>query len=234
MSIFFTPLVLIIIILLIGLVLRFRNYLLSPKLSRTALLVYCAILIISALSVYLLPTENLRQQHNLEQDLYTQANNNMVNFLEIAKQGKLDSTPGVYKNAGYRYQVADDRLVLAPDDGLPCEILIHRGLTDEKIIEISSYVTSHIIQNTDITEQILPPVFSLSGNTLRISPPDRYTLEYISFKKDFTSLQFSASPNADPLRNSTVFGRQAIYLSVPKSLRIEAGQHTVVYLNSNS
>ncbi|NLI91276.1 MAG: hypothetical protein GX434_03475 [Peptococcaceae bacterium] len=83
----------------------------------------------------------------------------------------------------------------------------------------------------NITERILPPDFQLEGNLLTIRPPAPYSIDFICFKPDMTSTQFVKDTTPNPFSYPTIFGRQAVYLIIPKDMEINTNAGNIIYVN---
>jgi hypothetical protein len=230
MSNVFSLLALLILIIGILLLRRIHKIRLTAKISSYLMLAYCVVLLLSALAVPFLTSDSLIKIETDTDLKYTQANEAAANLIELAKHGQLDNSPGIYKNASLSFPFQGKSLGLASNDP-SSSILIERTSPGSNQIEVSSYITTFLTQGVDITQKVLPPDIKLEGNILSIHAPSPYTISFISFKPDFTAAQFTEKKTSNPAGNLLIFGRQAIYLRIPRDLRIDTGLSNITYLD---
>lgn len=232
MSLSILSLILLVVILL-GILLMTKNKKpFVPNLRNYFFLFYCAVLLLAALAVYALPDQDFiqRAKNNPDQAI-SEARQTEANLFEIAKQGNLDHTKGIYLNLSQDFIVGEDRLNLKLANGMESEVWIERKDSNDGKIEVRSYVTPHLVEHVDFSAKIRPPVISLEGNKLQIQPPARYTLDLKTFKDNFISAQFRGSSPAESFGNTTVFGRQIIYLRIPAGMKVSSNQPYIIYLD---
>lgn len=232
MSIIFLSIVIMFLLIFFLFMSKSKRPLFSGLLSKYLMLCYCGVLLLSCPAVYVLPPKTLIQTSEDQNQQISQAQDTAARLLDIAKQGKLDRTPGIHKKADFSFQVAVDKLELVPGGNFDYDILIARKDSDDGLVQVSSYMTSTFVQGMDVTQNILPPVVNLEGNRLKLNSPEYYTLNYAAFKPDFTAQQFTGGfmlSVPEPFGN-TAFGRNTIYLQIPKNMKIIGNLINVIYL----
>lgn len=207
----------------------------SGRQSKNLLLLYSAVLTLSFITVYALPLPGYGNADEPNQAII-QAEETLYKLPQIAKEGKLDSTPGVYKLSSMDFNLQGNELTLSPDPyGSYHEVFLEKKEAADGLITVSSYTTTTIIQGIDITPQIRPPIIRLSGNRLELSSPENYTLAYTSFKPDFTAEQFSGPipENWHITDPKTTLGREIIYLQIPSNMTVVPNQTTIFQLEDS-
>ena len=112
---------------------------LVPNLRNYIFLFYCALLLLSALTVYALPEQDFLQRaaNNTDQAI-SEARQTEADLLEIAKQGNLDRTEGIYLNLSQDFSTGEKRLNLQLADGMESEVWIERKDSYDGKIEVRS------------------------------------------------------------------------------------------------
>lgn len=203
----------------------------SGLLSKYFTLFYYGILLLSCLGVYALPERTSIQPLEQQNQPIGQVQGIPDRLVDIAKKDALDSTPGVYKKADLSFQITGDPLELVISDNFDYQnILIRRENSNDSVIQVSSYMTSSVVQDLDITRNILPPVIKLESNRLKISSPERYTLTFRGFSPDFTAQQFTEGMIRSKPEHFSAFGSYVLYLQIPNNLKVFGNQMNVIYL----
>ena len=192
MSIIFLSIVIMLLLIFFLFMSKSKRPLFSGLLSKYIAFFYIVLLLLSSLAVYILPEKAFIQNLEDQNQQISQAHEITASIFDIAQQGELDNTPGIYKKADLSFQIAGDRLELASTDSFDFhDIFVKRKESDNGLVQVSSYMTSSLVNGIDVTPKILPPVIKLEGNKLKISPLEHYELNYTAFKPDFTTEQFT-------------------------------------------
>jgi len=228
----FVPVVLLALLLFAGVFSKVNKPRFAPRLSKSVFWIYCAVLLSSPFIVHRLPTDPLVRNAAVDSPQYTQAQQAASHFYEITKEGKLDSTPGIYKYASQSYPINGNRLGIVSNGNPDFELVVERKDGDDSTIEVSTYGTAFVFQNININQRIPSPKIILEENLLTIHPPESISLNYIRFSYDLTAIQFIGNFSMRNLfPEPTLLGREAVVLQIPKSLEIDTNIENITYLN---
>jgi len=104
------------------------------------------------------------------------------------------------------------------DTGYP--IYIERKDSNDKVIEVSSYVAPHYADSIDFTRIVSPPRISFEKGILAIEAPSQQNLQYKSLNDSFTVNQFKQKDQNTQRGNFSMFGGRAVNIRIPKNLEI--------------
>jgi len=218
-------LLLLILVVLFWFGVKRKEPLFSGRHSQKILLVYCAVLIVAGATVYLLPTTDFIKDQGTSEEFFA-AENAEVRLLDIAKEGGLDSNPGIYKISRYIYPLTGKTLLLKVDPQFNGTVAIDRppagaAAAAEPAVEVGIYTTRFYVFNNEITGHVKLPAIVFGNNALQIAPPQRYALNFIGFTDNFTARQFfDNSAGTQTSFYFSGFGRQIIVLRVPKDIKV--------------
>jgi hypothetical protein len=224
LSVFVILIPLLVLVVLVWFLSQTKKLVLSVSLSKTIPIAYFVILVASTIAIYALPDNSFVHKPENRQSLQSS-----WDLIEIAKEGTLDQQTGIIQNASRHDVIEGSSLVIHAAPDFNEEIFIVRKESTDRTIEVYSFVTPHLVQDADVTRQVLAPMIDFEKNTLILRPAAKYELAFISFHLDFTAAQFSGSTTG-AYENSTVIGRQVIYLKAPKTLEILTDYQNIVYI----
>ena len=138
----------------------------------------------------------------------------------IPPDGRFEEQSGLYKNSSQTFQVDTNQITLESLANTGYLIYIERKDSDDKVIEVSSYVAPHYADAIDFTRMVSPPRISFEKGILTIEAPSQQNLQFKSLNDSFTVNQFKQKDSNTQRGNFSVFGGKAVYIQIPKNLEI--------------
>lgn len=209
----------------------FKKIFISNRIGKIIFIAYVTIFILSVPTMYLLPTTNLVQKNEITNISQYEISEINSNFYKYANEGKLDSVKGIIKNLSKTFISENTNLSFDLVNGNSMyNIWVERKNTDDGEIEVSSYVSPHYANEIDFSQQISPPKLSMTSGVLKIEYLYSQDIKFDNFALDFPLMQFTSKESEQPGFQSSHFGIKAIYVKVPKSMKIENKTDNVIII----
>jgi len=221
--------------IIIALFLVFRmNILRGIKIRSKAIkylcLAYATIYILMIPIFYLLPKDNDNRLERYNKNPAADFNNMGQSFESYAQKGVPQGFPGAEENSSESFNINEKEISIEETSAdFPKTIWIERKQQDDGKIEVTSYVTPFISGNISFTHRIKPPEISCINGRLLIEYSGEQRILMNKFKYDFTTAQFKQNINSSSFQSSS-FGIQAIYVKIPKSMKISSSNDYIQYV----
>lgn len=190
---------------------------------------YIVLLIIS-LSLYLwMPISG--ELHTLSQKERLQEINIRDHFHDVMINPKRMDLHNQYLKEKIDVAYNEDKLsIVVQNVDATIPILVERKDSDERTLSAYLYETKVLIDNIDISKQMEPVRFDLSGDLLTIQFPTLTTYTFAEFTNEFTIAQFT---NKSFFHRDIHFAEQLIYIQIPRDIEILPDENTLdlIYVN---
>jgi hypothetical protein len=155
-------------------------------------------------------------------------NKQKVNMFEALMKGETEKVPLLAEDSfAYERQSLSIHRPVGIDEGTP--IFIERKTNDDRKIDAYVFASGMEVNGYDFSKRLLPNEVSITDDTLTILPPTQQKIDIAMVKKEFTINQFTGKKDNE----NRIIGHEgrAVYLRIPKGLKIETNSIPVTFVN---
>ncbi|MFN7250492.1 MAG: hypothetical protein ACK4M9_06810 [Anaerobacillus sp.] len=181
---------------------------------------YVAILLISLIYTYTIPTEasdmTTKQAHVITENFYNIVNNG----------GNIADVEGVSFDAEWNFPFAGDLLdintILPNDDHVYTWVVVEKNENLHDEIQIKRYITPYVVDEIDYTDLVPKPTLELQNDRLTIKYSRRSEIRLVKFHKEFTITQFTDEKMFDDYDSS--WSANLLHIQVPGNVKVKADE----------
>ncbi|MBZ5750787.1 hypothetical protein [Metabacillus rhizolycopersici] len=204
-----------------------RGTLLQKLNLKLVLGVYGALLLVAVVLFYLLPIEeslNKVVENQEELAKAERAGHLLINAASEGKQIEKENIDGVLikKQWDFPYEGKQLEITQVDEQYSSAFILVERKDVEDNQVEVTQYYTRTIIENIELTDDIVPFTIELEEERLTISDTNMIDIHVGKFAKEFTISQFTSRNGIDLFSDvNRIGGENVLYIRVPKNVEVE-------------
>ncbi|MBC8059674.1 MAG: hypothetical protein H7Y18_03315 [Clostridiaceae bacterium] len=213
----FSLMIIILIVFILGIIIikKVKIPFISSGYQKKFFFLYCFLLIVSAVTLNLIPQKNFIKTETTNEGLVTKSNRDNISNL-ISKGNFQDSKIFVQKD-NWSFNYSDKKLKIINSNNM--KVVVDRKNVDDGKIEVLNYMINTTYQGINITNMTSPSKVQLTKDELVLVEDENYKVNIAQFNLDFTTSQFLKNASTQNNQSSLGFFIDTImYIKIPKSL----------------
>jgi hypothetical protein len=179
---------------------------------------YVAILLISLIYTYTIPTEaseiTSKQAQVITDNFYSAVNNGR----------NIEDVEGVRVGAEWKFPFEGNLLninTLLNDEHVYTWVVVEKNMNLHDEVLVTRYMTPYVVNDIDYTDLVPTPKIDLQNDFLTIKHPRWSEIRLVKFHKEFTITQFTGEKMFDDDRG---WSANLLYIQVPENVKVKADE----------